>query len=286
MIKELFVKTFKLVKYNLILIQPLLIFMLLFGMLVNIISGTVKTGPALIVLIVSFVGLFCAFLAGWFSMFHKCVQNSMNENIDELQMTEKSLKLFHEFIPGIGKYFIKVLLGGILYVVLYYLFLQLAGYIGQHYIGFPAGITQQSLVQASYSEAKSVEFVNKLSSPDKILLVKNYLLILFTTGIFSLITMFWLPAIIADDKNPFSAYVTSFLKVFQKPFQTMAIFVSYWLASSIAIFINILGTNNFIIQFLGLILYVFVVVYFITMIFLYYEGYSKNNCTGWTDRFR
>ena len=283
MLKELYIKTFKLIKYNIILVQPLLIFMLLFGLVINIIAGASKTGPAIIIIILSLVGLFCAFLAGWFNMFHKCVQNSFDENITEKEMAENSPALFKEFTPGVGKYFLKVFVGLIIYVVLFYLFLTFSSYLCEKFIGFPQSVSKTDITQAVFSESKALEVLNKLSKHDKILILKWNLVILFSTGVFSFLTMFWLPAMIAENKNPFSAYLASLVKILQKPFQTLIIFISYWMASTVAIIINALGANNFFFEFIGLILYVFVLIYFITMLFLYYERYSKNNNSGRSD---
>jgi hypothetical protein len=257
--------------------------MLLFGFIINVIAGASKTGPAIIIIILSLIGLFCAFLAGWLSMFHKCVQNSFDENIKEKELTENSPTLFKEFTPGVGKHFIKVFIGLIIYAVLFYLVITFSSYLCEKFIGFPQSVSKSNITQAVFSESKALEVLNKLSRHDKILIIKWNLLTLFSTGIFSFLSMFWLPAIIAENKNPFAAYLSSLVKIIQKPFQTLTIFISYYIASAVAIIINILGANNFFFEFIGLILYVFVLVYFITMLFLYYEKYSKSNNTGRTD---
>lgn len=286
MIKEIFIKTFNIIKYNLILVQPLLIFLLIIGFIMGIISSASGSGAAFIILFASLIGLLVAFFTGWFNMFHKCIQNSLKENLNERERAENSLKLFKEFTPGIGRHFTQVFLGFAIYIILFILVINLSGMAGQQIIGTPESFTQQEVIQAFQSEDAARKLIEQITPEDKVKITKWQLLTLITTGLFNYFTMFWLPAIISDNKDPINAYKTSFKKVMKKPTITFALFTSFWVCSIFLTFFNGLTANNFFLQFIGLMLYVFVVVYFITMLFLYYEQYSEDNNSSWTNSFR
>ena len=91
MVNNLFSKTFNIVKYNLVLVQPLLIFFLLLGIIISPLGGSSFGNPASIVIIFSILALFCAFWAGWFNMFHKSIEFS---SIPVKSSEEKAINSF------------------------------------------------------------------------------------------------------------------------------------------------------------------------------------------------
>mgnify|MGYP006870483952 CR=1 FL=1 len=282
---DLFGKTFHIVRNNLILVQPLLFFMLLAGVFSSSLSGITTITPAAIVLIISNIALFCAFLAGWYHMIHKSIVLQTKPAKSEEERAVESVKLFNEFIPGVGRYFLDIVIGLILFFVLLFIVMNITGFIGQHYIGIPEGITKQDLSTALINEENAIKFLNSISNADKIKISKWYILTMTTSGLFSYLTMFWAPAIIAGN-NPFKAYLISLKTVLKRPIATISIFLSFWISAFFISIINSLSMNNFLLQFLGLVLFVLSILYFTLMNFLYYDENSENNSTSWTNSFR
>lgn len=285
-IPELFSKTYDLVKTNLILVQPLLLFLLLLGFILAPLSVHGVINMASIIMVFSVLGLFCAFLAGWFNMIHRCIKLSAKQGLTPEEKALNSIKLFSDFFPGVGKYFLKVVFGLIIYVFLLILVINFVGIIGQHFIGFPQSLTPVELSNSLVNEDKAMELLNKMSDIDKIKLAKWNILTIALTGLFSYITMFWIQAIVSANKNPIAAYFESLKTVIKNPVTTLLIYISYW-ASIIGVSIlSSIRSINYIAQFLILMVLIFTVVYFTIMMFLYFERYRKNNCTSRTDCVR
>ena len=283
MLIELFIKSYKLVKDNLILIQPLLIFLLLIGLIL----APASTGGLNIALIFPIIGLYCAFGAGWFSMFHKSIQQSANKKPTAEEKAENTLNLLKEFFPGVVKYFLKVLAGVVVYSILLIIVVNFfGGIIGSKFIGFPTSVNSADLWHITMNSDNAQKLLAKISAADRIRILQWNLLSFSIMGIFSYLMMFWIQAMISEDKNPLSAYLESIRTVFKRPFTTLIIFISYW-GSIIGIsIVSSMNSLNVVIQILGLMLVTTATVYFTMMMFLYFEKYRKNTGNNWTNSFR
>lgn len=265
-IKELFSKTYNLVKLNLILVQPLLIFFLLMGFILNP-AGRLRFDSAGIVLLLSVCGLFCAFIAGWFNMFYKSVELQSKPDLSPEERAVRSVGLFKEFFPGVGKFFPKIVYGLVIYgllVFLAFLLIHFTGIILVKYFGYSGGSKFSDLLNLIIADKKT-------SGLDTIAINQWNILSL----LLSYFTMFWIQAVILTDKHPVQAYFESFRAAIKAPLTTIVIFMSSWLSMmTISGFIAITYSNIFA-QFLGLMLMILTLVYFIMMAFVYFERYSN-----------
>lgn len=285
-IRELFGKTNLLIRYNLILVQPLLLFCLLLGVITSPLGVGITLSPAVIIMLVSVFGLFCAFLAGWFNMFHKSIESFSMPIPSKEERAVNSINLFKEFFPGVGKYFLKIVTGSIIYIILFLILMNFIGIIGEKYIGFPKSIDLTNMSNFFMSQEKALEFVSKISQSDKIIIAKWNLLTLFCMGLFSYLTMFWVQAVVIENKNPAMAYLVSLKTVLKHPVGTIVIYMTY-LTSVLAIsFLGAAYPMNFVIQFIALMILILVLVYYIMLTFLYFEKHRKNNSISRTDSIR
>ncbi|OGI28208.1 MAG: hypothetical protein A2287_06235 [Candidatus Melainabacteria bacterium RIFOXYA12_FULL_32_12] len=280
---ELFVKTYQLVKDNLILVQPLLLFLMLLGLVMAPVSMGGFNLAALFVII----GLYSAFGAGWYNMFHRCVKLSSTQELSPEEKAANTISLLKEFFPGVGKYFSKILVGFLVYIVLLFVVINvIGGFIGAKYIGYPQSISSSELIQVLMHGDKSSEILNKISEADKIKIWLwnglSFILISITTYL----TMFWSQAIISEDKNPLKAHFESLKTVLKRPFTSLIMFISYW-GSIVGIsFLSTKNSYGFIVHLLLLLVLTLTIVYFTMMMFLYFEKYRKNNNISWTNSFR
>ena len=265
-IKELFSKTYNLVKYNLVLVQPLLIFFLLMGFILNP-AGRVRFNLTGIVLLLSVGGLFCAFIAGWFNMFHKSVELQSNPDLPPEERAVRSVGLFKEFFPGVGKFLPKIAYGLIIYgflVFLSFLLIHFTGIILVKYFGYSGG--------SKFSDLLSLIIADKKTSGLDTIAINQWNVISLVLSYF---TMFWIQAIISANRHPVYAYFESFRAAIKAPLTTIIIFLSSWFSMMlISGFIAITYSNIFA-QFLGLMLMILTLVYFIMMAFVYFEQYSN-----------
>ena len=116
--KTIYLQAFSLIKYNLVLFFPFLLFLLIMG-LILIPLGSAGGSLSLFYIFFIFISLMAVFLSGWLNMFKKCVYSTVNENLTAEQRTLDSLSLYKEFFPGVGKYFTKIALGLLIYFFLF-----------------------------------------------------------------------------------------------------------------------------------------------------------------------
>jgi hypothetical protein len=285
-LNRLFFETFTIIKYNLVLVQPLLFFILLTGVFTASLSKITALTPAAGVLVVSVFAMYCSFLAGWFNMFRKSIENFSKPPESKEEKAVYSINLFNEFFPGVGRHFTKIFLGFILFIVLFFIVVNIVGIIGEKFVGFPQNFTPSEIFSAMVNEQKAVEFVHKMTPEDKLIMTKWNLLTLIFTGILAYLTMFWAYAVVSADKSPFKAYLASLKIILKRPFSTFCIFILFWLSILFTGIFNGIAPNNIFIQFFGLILFVFMIIYFTMMNFLYFVQNSENNINSWTDSFR
>lgn len=270
---ELFSKTYDLVKNNLILVQPLLIFLLLLSLITSPLTPGMGISSAVIVMIISILGLFCAFFAGWYSMFHKSIEYVDKLNLSPEEKALNSINLFKEFFPGVGKYFLKVISGYLLYVMFFIILLNLVHILGAKLIGIPTSINPDEFSKIVSDEQKLLNFAFKISSSDWIKIIKWNIMSFTVYGLFSYVTMFWVQALITEGKRPLTAYWESIKTVFKNPIVTIIIYIAQCASIVGVCFISIVMSMNIVAQFILLMALILLVVYFTMMSFLYFERY-------------
>ena len=272
-LKQLFSNTYYLVKNNLILVQPLLIFFLVLSILVSPVAFSGGINIAVIIMFASVAGLFCAFWAGWYNMFHKSIEYVDKLNITPEEKALNSLNLFKEFFPGVGKYFLKIVLGFIIYFIFIVVLILVIQLIGDKFIGFPQSINADEMMKAASNSDKVLALLHKITPADKIKIMQWDLLGIIIIGFFSYITMFWTQAVISEGKRPFKAYWESIKTVFKNPVATMVIYSSQCAGIIGVSFISAAYSLNVVIQFIALVVLTLVIIYFTMMSFLYFERY-------------
>jgi len=281
-IKELFRNTSKLVRYNIILVQPLLIFFFILTLLLSPVFSSGKNilySPAGFIMIISIAGLICAFMAGWFSMFHKSMELLSKPAPTREERASHSINLFKEFFPGVGKHFTNIVLGIVFGLILYFIIVALTLIIGKG-TGMTHGISLIShdnikKIMDSFDDSQLTRLHSKIT-----------LIAIIIRFLFLYLTMFWMQAIISEDKNPITAYIESIKTVLKNPVATLTIFLSnfgcLFVLCFILSFLNTTKFNSesflgFIIQFSGQVFLFMIIIYFTMMNFLYFEKYSKKN---------
>ena len=282
---QLFTRSWHILKYNLILVQPLLLFFLLIGLATSQVNINPLANKAGISLIVAIFGLSCAFISGWCSMLQRSLE-VVDKNLSQEEKAVYSINLFKEFFPGVGQYFPQILLGSIFYFILAFILINIIDFIGLKLIGIPHTLMEQNLTSALVNEETARQIMSNISAVDKVKMTKWYFLTLGCVGFFNYLTMFWTQAVIVARKNFLKAYFESFKAVLSKPIATFAIFFSYWLSIIIASVVCQIGVTNIIFQFLGLMLMVIVIVYFTVLTFLYFGQYAENNSISRANCFR
>ena len=262
-VAKLIPRTFNLVKVNMILLMPFLLFLLL---LVIILSPLGGINPFILV---ALVALKSVFLSGWLNMFHMCLENTKDDSLPDEKKTLNSLNLYKEFFPGVGKYFQKIFWG----ILLFILFMDIVESVIFHFWGNFKSFSLENMPQTFNTKADFINLWNKINPADKIKIIKLAIFDMAFVGIFSYLTMFWAQFVIVEDKNPLKAFVSSFKVVLRDPINTFSIFI-LTLTSFICIFVlNFVLSANILSQLLTLMLFAYAIVYYTMMTFLYFERY-------------
>jgi len=285
MLIKIFKKSYDILRQNLIIIQPFILYLLLLSLVlgsIHSVSGSLQT--VLIIFLISIFALTCAFIAGWLQLFQAAIR-TFDKDTFSLR-SEMSFGILREFFPAVGRFFIPITMAVILYFIMLFGVFKLIMFLGVKYIGFTQNITPENIKAVFENKAQMEAFVLSLTSEDRLKLLKWDLLSIFLIGFYSYITMFWFPAILMNGENAFKAFFTGVKAVFSKPFTTLGIFSIYWVVNFCVNIISAIIPNLLIAHILNLMFLIFITSYFIMVNFVYFEENSGNNISGWTNIFR
>ena len=217
--------------------------------------------------IILFFSMLCAFLAGWFFMIKRAIQEPNMENKD---------KLIFEFPSGVGEYFLPVF-GMIVNIVVFSTIVIVLGLlIGRHFIG-DIGFSYDQLLKASESIETMKAFLTSLSS-EQLLKINQWNILLFLTFVFNyFILMFTFPALIYKNKNPFLAFFIGIKDIFCRHFfKNILLFLLIIITYTILSVILILLKANFLTYFIFTLVRFYYITFMALLMFnYYYSNYIK-----------
>lgn len=269
-INRLISRSFNILRVNMVLSMPLLMFLLLIVLILA------PIGNVNIFIIIALLALKSVFLSGWLNMFHACIKNTENENLSDEQKTINSLNLYQEFFPGVGKYFQKIFWGMLYGIMIFILSINLIEAITMHFLGHFSSFSAEAFLNTVHNATKNsdiINFWNKISHADKIKIYKLVGCDIFFIGLFSYLTMFWTQFVIVEDKPPIKAFLSSIKAVSKDPLNSFLMFVFSIVGLALIFVLNFKIGANIFSQLLILMLFVYFIVYCTLMLFLYFEKY-------------
>ena len=284
MLKEILTKAIDVMKINLNLIQPILLFMIILGLSFKPLANAEGNFTATIIILVTIFGLLFAFVSGFFNMVKKAVEITFNPELNDLQKLEASYKTYGDFAEGIGKYFLQFVFVSLINLILFGIGIVILGVLIKKYIGFPDFYTTFNPQKVFANETAAKTFLNSITMPDKLKLVKINTITTFYIFLFSYLTMFVPISIVMEDANPIKAYWIGLKKVFKKPMVTFSIYTLFFIFLTIISIVNLIAVKNIFLGFISILLNVSVLSYFIIVLFLYYDKTQENNRNNRTDR--
>ncbi len=268
---NIFKRSFIITTSNHIIPLFFVLYMIIFTL---ILQKTVLSSNMIIANII-FFGLFlfsAAFFAGWFEMVKQAILNNNKGFADEVERIKSSIALRKNFFEGITKYILPLAGGIFLYYVIFLVIIYLDIIVAEKFFGkidFLANdlkiITQSNEAMVAYFKALPNEKLLKLFSWEVLFLV--------TSGIYSVLTLFWVSALYfnkKETKNPLMAYAYSFEALFKKPFAV--IFFNIIIALMLFIYTQLapLTVLNPILSFLYMVAGIYFFVFLTVLIFNYY----------------
>lgn len=287
-----FKRAFKITNENIILTTPLILFLFLLSIYLEVARNAPATLLSMILLMVTTLFMLSAFFAGWFNMVKKAIDLDKQQLPDE-ERAKASFGLLKELPAGLGEYFLPFVGGIILYFLLFMVLSLISYKIGAHFLG-KIDLTQNELrMILNSSDAKML--ISSIPSAKLAKLEIWYLLFLAVMTIHYFITMFLAPEIVINSKNPVIALGRSIGFVFKNFLRVIVLFL-YVNVVSFAASLAINGIMllhfipNFITALVSMLLYFYFIVYVIVLVFLYYDSETaekieigENNCNSGTD---
>lgn len=268
-----FRQAFKITNENIILATPLVLFLLLLNIYMEFAKNAPAKPFAVIVLLATILFMISAFFAGWLYMIKKAVDLEKREFLTDEERAKESFDLFKEFPVGIGEYFFSFIGGLILYAFLFVVASVVVFKFGMHFIG-NVGLSVSNMHLAVSSSAGLKTVLSSMSAEQLTRLNQWNLLILFSTVLFSFLTLFWFPHIIIKSKNPIKSLFQSMLYILKNPISTIALFIYIYAVHFLASLINAVSVVNQILYFVSMLVYFYFLVYIVVLIFLYYDSES------------
>lgn len=262
-------KSFGITWRNLILTQPFILFMLIFSILSGGLAGVMRNNAAFIVCTLSLLLLITAFLAGWFYMTKKTISFDLDDTTEADDKAYKSFGLVKQFFPGVGEYFLPVTLLGILYLLFTLCVVFLAFKLGIKYIGMP-DIDIAKLNAAADSSRDMQAYFSTLPY-DKVLSIVKWVSYSFLIAIgIQFFTMWWIPALFYNTKNPLKAFLLGIKFLFRKFGASLGIMLFLMMFNFFISFVTTVSGQNIMLSLLSLLLFFYYATYYIVLIFLYY----------------
>lgn len=288
-----FRQAFKITNENIILTTPLILFLFLLSIYLEVSHNAPATIMAMTLLLITTLFMLAAFFAGWLNMVKKAVELDKQEFLADEQRAKASFGLIKELPAGLGEYFLSFIGAIILYFMLFIVLSLISYKIGVHFLG-KIDLTQNELrMILNAADAKTV--ISSIPAAKVAKLEIWYLIFLVVMTIHYFITMFFAPEIIIRTKNPVIALGRSVTFVFKNFFSALILFmyvnvVSFLASIAISGLMYLHFIPTFITSLASMLIYFYFIVYVIVLVFLYYDsetaekiGKGQNNCSGGTD---
>lgn len=274
--RELFKDAIKITNYNIILTIPLIIFVKLLDLYSLYSRYNVDSTLKFLIASITVLFMFGVFCSGWFLMIKGAITLSKKVFVLDNDRAKAALNLFKVFPEGVGKYFLS-------FVGVYFIFLliqtiatPLVYILGVNIIGGLDSESMQHLQKLTMDSTISsgdgmASFIDALSIDQIVFFGKWSLLFTAITSVIMYLLMLWIPEIIYFTTNPFVALWRSLVKLFKDFFTTVRLFLILWFTGFILLFINTFAViNPFAYILMSIVLFYFSV-YFVVLIFLYFD---------------
>lgn len=272
-------KAFELTKDNVILAQPLIIFLIV---LTFTLAGLAqqKNHITYIIFFIANVLLCTAFFSGWFYMIKKAILNADKDYKNPEEKNKASMALGGEFFKGVGEYFLSVTFTIAAYFVVYVLLLFVSYKAGLQFIPTPHLDWQKLMTMGNATPVEMQQYVSTLSFA-QLKAINLWMLYGFgIVSVFSFITMFLFPAVFDNNKNgkkdfvlyaPYRAFNRNLIFIFKNFFGSLGLLIFLFFVNFILSILSIVFNLNIVLSVIGLIISLYFMTYAVVLVFLYYE---------------
>ncbi len=279
---KIFSKAFELLKENIIVVQPLIIYLLMIGFIAAPISISNLMNYRVLLSIVTVLLFTAAFFAGWFYIVKLAIsmRNEVYETPEERSLA--AISLLKQFFTGVGEYFVPMTFALIFYIVLIAGFSFAVYKFGVHHFGalnLNADILK-AINSGSYQDLYHSLSINNIAKTDQIRLFHWSIYISLASFIFSFLSLFYGAVILYDTRNPIKAVFLSLKFILFNFWGSLIVFLFLSLLNTILSILNIFSAMNVLISIISLLLLFLYMSYHVMLVFLYYEEKTQDSCGG------
>lgn len=275
--ENIFKKSAKLFKDNMMLIQPLFIWMLVIMLTLIPLSGKTSFDMGLIFTLILILLCTTAFLAGWYNCttFVVSLKEKKYETLEE--HNKNQIEILKRFFPGVAEYILPVTVVSVLYCGIGYGFMELYRFLAKKiFIAYKFPNDFFTVLNNGSQSDITTYLQNSLSHSQLTILLwaiaGSFVLYL----VFNLIVLWFMPAIFYTSKNPFKAVWKSIIFLFKNIKISLAIVIIMFLINMVITFVRAF-TGNGILAFVPFLLTFIYLVYYVLTVFLYYEEKTQSN---------
>ena len=270
--------SFNILKNNLIIIQPLLIFMIIFGVLAQ--PFTFAGGNVLQIAIngILLYFIFTAFVSGWFYMIKLIVRDRNKEYNTPEELAIAQMDLLKSFFIGVGEYILPMILNVLLYTILLIAFSFLVYKAGMHFIGH-INMPKEMITALSGTEKELYKFLlSPAFTADLQKQIREWVIfILGSNFIFAALTMFLGAIAFFKTQNPFKIAIENVKFIFRNFIETIIITAILLSLNLVVLVINITTSTNVILSVISIFLTIMYLSYYVILAFIYYDQKNENN---------
>lgn len=253
-----------------IIATPLLIFLFLLSIYFFAMVQNIHPIKTIFAIFLAFIML-SAFLSGWGNMIKSAV---LEKEWDEPYLIIKN------FVPGVGEYFLSVT--GVLLIAFLFniILLVLTYFIGTNLIG-DVGVSSSDLSGALASNEALKTFLASLPAEQLLRLNLWNILILTVMSIFYFLTMFFMPALFFESKNPLKAILNSSKHLLgKKILLNIGIYLIIFFLNFIISILSAICSVNPILNFIMTLMNFYFICCIAVGIFYYYDKNFVNSHLG------
>lgn len=274
--RELFKEAIKITNYNIILAVPLIVFIKILDLYSLYSKYNIDSTPKFLIASITVLFMFGVFCAGWFYMVEGAVKLSKKVFVLDTDRAKATMNLFKIFPEGVGKFFLSFVGVYVIFLFIQAIATPLVYILGVNIIGGLDAESMQHLQELTIntelaSNQGMPAFIDKLSIEQIIFFGKWSLLFMSVTSVIMYLLMLWIPEIVCCTLNPLLALWRSLVKLFKDFFTTVRLFITLWLIGFALLFINTFAVINPIAYIIMSIVLFYFSVYFVVLIFLYFD---------------
>jgi len=276
--ENIFGKSFRILKENLVFMQPLLIhFLLLFTVLPYILAKTVTLYTKSFMLLCVFL-LTAAISAGVFHVSKNAVDEyKADEDEDEDEKREKSIKNFKTFFEGTGANFFRVLFALILFLAIYIAAVKGLNSLCVRYWGIPAIVSRAEELMKLETVNQVMAFVNSFSETEIFTMHMWILVLTAGTSLLNFLGFLYMAALFYEKDSFIICFAKTIFYFFKRFFKSLYIILFMFIIYIAVNIISALFSANVFLLAISILLTVLYFNFYIILVLCFYNERTKTD---------